>query len=104
MLRRAIACATLLASAAPLAAQSPGPVSQAYGATAERIISAALADSGVAWNRLARFVDYSGNRFTGSAALERGIDWLLAEMKKDGLDNVRGEPAMVPHWVRGAES
>jgi carboxypeptidase Q len=104
MLRRAIACATLVASAAPLAAQSPAPVSQAYGATAERIISAALADSGAAWNRLARFVDNSGNRFTGSAALERGIDWLLAEMKKDGLDNVRGEPAMVPHWVRGSES
>jgi carboxypeptidase Q len=104
MLRRAIASATLLASAASLSAQSSGPVSAAYGATAERIVSAALADSGVAWNKLARFLDYSGNRFTGSAALERGIDWMLAEMKKDGLDNVRGEPAMVPHWVRGAES
>jgi carboxypeptidase Q len=25
-------------------------------------------------------------------------------MKADGLENVRGEPVMVPHWVRGAES
>jgi carboxypeptidase Q len=25
-------------------------------------------------------------------------------MSKDGLDGVRGEPAMVPRWVRGAES
>lgn len=25
-------------------------------------------------------------------------------MKRDGLDNVRGEKAMVPHWVRGEES
>jgi carboxypeptidase Q len=105
MFRRAIVCASLLAPAGfSLRAQSPGPVSQAYGATAERIVDAALADSGAAWSKLARFVDYSGNRFTGSAALERGIDWLLAEMKKDGLENVRGEPAMVPHWVRGAES
>ncbi|MFI5246122.1 MAG: peptidase M28 family protein, partial [Gemmatimonadales bacterium] len=104
MFRRAFVCAVPLAFAGSLAAQSPGPVQQAYGATAERIITAALADSGVAWNKLARFADYSGNRFTGSAALERGIDWLLAEMKKDGLENVRGEPAMVPHWVRGAES
>ncbi|MFI5244182.1 MAG: M28 family metallopeptidase [Gemmatimonadales bacterium] len=104
MLRRAIVCAALLIPAGSLPAQSPGPISQAYGATAGRIVSAALADSGVAWNKLARFTDYSGNRFTGSAALERGIDWILAEMKKDGLDNVHSEPAMVPHWVRGTES
>ena len=25
-------------------------------------------------------------------------------MKQDGLENVRGEPVMVTHWVRGAES
>ena len=25
-------------------------------------------------------------------------------MKNDGLDNVRGEKVMVPHWVRGEES
>src|SRR6185437_5741432 len=102
MLRRAIVLAAVLAPCAAIGAQ--GSVTQKYGATAERIVSAALADTGVAWNKLARFTDYSGNRFTGSPALERGIDWVLAEMKKDGLDNVRGEPAMVPHWVRGAES
>ncbi len=102
MLRRVIVCAVLLAPAA--SARGQGAVAAQYAATSQRIISAALADSGVAWNKLARFTDYSGNRFTGSAALERGIDWVLAEMKKDGLENVRGEPAMVPHWVRGAES
>src|ERR1019366_7721247 len=104
MLRRVIACAVLLTPYASLQSQGSGPVSLSYGATAERIVTAALADSGVAWDKLARFTDYSGSRFTGSAALERGIDWVLAEMKKDGLDNVRGEPAMVPHWVRGTES
>jgi carboxypeptidase Q len=104
MLRRAIVCAAVLTPMFSLPAQMAGPVARGYSATADRIMSAALADSGVAWNKLARFTDYSGNRFTGSAALERGIDWVLAEMKKDGLDNVRGEPAMVPHWVRGAES
>ena len=104
MLRRAVAYAVLFSPIVSLRAQAPVNVAATYGATAERIMTAALADSGVAWNKLARFTDYSGNRFTGSAALERGIDWVLAEMKKDGLDNVRGEPAMVPHWVRGAES
>jgi carboxypeptidase Q len=103
MLRRALACAVLLTPCASLVSQS-APVSQTYGATAERIMTAAIADSGVAWDKLARFTDYSGNRFTGSPALERGIDWVLAEMKKEGLDHVRGEPAMVPHWVRGTES
>src|SRR5512133_3072931 len=92
----------LVLFATPLAAQQP--VADRYRDVANKIIDAALADSSVAWNRLATFVDYSGPRLSGSANLERGIDWLLAEMKKDGLANVRGEPAMVPHWVRGRES
>ncbi|HEY0303397.1 MAG TPA: M28 family metallopeptidase [Longimicrobiales bacterium] len=41
---------------------------------------------------------------SGSENLERAIDWILARMKEDGLDNVRGEPVMVPRWVRGRES
>ena len=88
--------------AAPLPAQQP--VADQYRAVANRIIDAALADTMVSWNKLAAFVDYSGPRISGSANLERGIDWVLAEMKKDGLANVRGEPAMVPLWVRGKES
>lgn len=35
-----------------------------------------------------------------SAARGRG----LTGMRADGLANVHGEPVMVPHWVRGAES
>jgi len=88
--------------AAPLAAQQP--VADRYRDVANRIIDAAMADSSKAWTRLAALVDYSGPRLSGSANLERGIDWMLAEMKQDGLANVRGEPAMVPHWVRGRES
>ncbi|MCX5764605.1 MAG: M20/M25/M40 family metallo-hydrolase [Gemmatimonadetes bacterium] len=87
-----------------LVAQGQPDVAVAYKSTSERIISAATADKSAAWNTLARFTDYSGNRLSGSAALERGIDWLVAEMKKDGLENVHTEPAMVPHWVRGKES
>jgi carboxypeptidase Q len=29
---------------------------------------------------------------------------MLAEMRRDGLENVRGEPVTVPHWDRGQES
>jgi carboxypeptidase Q len=101
--RLALALCTALLPVA-LVAQGQPDVAVAYKSTSERMISAAVADKSAAWNTLARFTDYSGNRLSGSPALERGIDWLVAEMKKDGLDNVHTEPAMVPHWVRGKES
>lgn len=56
------------------------------------------------YNRLATFVDTFGSRIAGSANLERAIDSLLGELKKDGLDNVHGEEVNVTHWVRGKES
>ena len=74
-----------------------------YRDEADRIIAAALDDS-AAYERLARLVDDFGPRFSGTPNLEHAIDWILEEMKRDGLENVRGEPVMVPHWVRGAES
>jgi carboxypeptidase Q len=57
-----------------------------------------------AYQRLALLTDHIGNRLSGSQNLERAIQWAVAEMKKDGLDNVRTEKVMVPHWVRGEES
>ncbi len=83
--------------------QSKTPIADSYRATADKIIAAAFSDSS-AWNRLALMTDKFGHRISGSAALERTIDWILEEMKKDGLQNVRGEPVMVPKWVRGKES
>jgi carboxypeptidase Q len=97
--------AALLAPA-PLAAQGstrPAPLAEAYRARADRLIGVALADS-AAYARLALLVDRFGHRFSGSQSLEDALDWILAEMKRDGLENVRGEPVMVPHWVRGEES
>ena len=71
--------------------------------TAQRIVAAALADSGP-YRRLGQLVDGFGHRLSGSSALERAIDWILAEMQRDGFANVRGENVMVPAWLRGAES
>jgi carboxypeptidase Q len=73
-----------------------------YRAAADRVIAAATADS-AAYRRLAELVDRFGPRLSGSASLERAIDWALDEMRHDGLQNVRGEPVMVPKWVRGPE-
>ena len=74
-----------------------------YRDTAGQLIQAALADS-AAYERLGELVDRFGHRFSGSESLEQALDWILAEMQGDGLENVRGEPVMVPHWVRGEES
>lgn len=101
----AVALAGALAAPHTVAAQAaPGDAIRVrYQAVADRIIAEATRDSS-AWQRLARMVDTFGNRLSGSASLERAIDWVLAELQRDGLENVRGEPVMVPHWVRGSES
>jgi carboxypeptidase Q len=80
-----------------------GAIADEYGDVARRIIAAALGDSS-AYARLEVLVDRFGHRFSGSDELERALDWILAEMRADGLEHVRGEPVMVPRWVRGAES
>jgi carboxypeptidase Q len=97
----------LAAAALPtglLAQRRPAPtaIQRDYQAIADRIIAAATADS-AAWNKLAELTDTFGNRLSGSDALERAIDWIIVQMKKEGLDNVRGEPVMVPRWIRGQE-
>ncbi|MEO5510573.1 MAG: M20/M25/M40 family metallo-hydrolase [Longimicrobiales bacterium] len=101
---RSASCAVFLSCiAAPAVAQSSTPIADSYRATSNRLIAAALADSS-AWNRIAELTDRFGHRLSGSASLEAAIDWIIAEMKRDGLQNVRGEPVMVPKWVRGEES
>ena len=74
-----------------------------YRAAADSLIRAATRDS-AAYERIARLVDGFGHRHAGSRSLEAAIDWILREMKRDGLQNVRGEPVQVTHWVRGVES
>jgi carboxypeptidase Q len=99
----------LTGTLSPLAAQesavagpADSPISS-YRSIADSLIRAATRDS-AAHIRLGRLVDTFGHRFSGSASLEAAIDWILGEMKADGLQNVRGERVMVPHWVRGPES
>jgi len=72
-------------------------------ATVERIVAAARADH-FAWDRLAELTDTFGPRLAGSPALEAAIAWAERRMREDGLENVRLEKVMVPHWVRGQEN
>ena len=97
-----------IATAAAIFAPRPAPAQEAglaatYRAAADSLIRAATRDS-AAYDRVARLVDGFGHRHAGSRSLEAAIDWILAEMRKDGLQNVRGEPVRVTHWVRGEES
>jgi carboxypeptidase Q len=98
--KTALLATAALAVALPLRAQAP---SERQKADANKLIDAALRDSS-AYDRLSILTDKFGSRLSGSKSLEDAIDWILQQMKSDGLANVRGEPVMVPHWVRGEES
>ena len=105
MRRLILVCALLVGTflvRAAMSAQSANWL-DAYKAPASKLIAASQA-SDFAWQRLAEVTDLYGHRLSGSVGLERAIDWAVAEMKKDGLDNVRKERVMVPKWVRGRES
>ena len=102
-LRGALAVFVSIAVASTQAQTVPSKISEKYGDTAQKLIAAALRDTdGLA--RLQYLCDRIGNRLSGSASLERAIEWAAAEMRKAGLENVRTPPVKVPHWVRGNES
>jgi carboxypeptidase Q len=102
--RFSTALAFVVLAATPAAAHAQKTdIATTYRTAADSLIRAATADS-AAYRRLGRLVDTFGHRLSGSASLEAAIDWVLDLMKADGLQNVRGEPVMVPRWVRGAES
>lgn len=74
-----------------------------YGDIAKKIIATAMRDS-IAYKKLQYMCDTFGPRLSGTRGLERALDWILQEMKKDGFDNVRAEEVNVPAWRRGEES
>lgn len=82
----------------------PAPELDPKYVDAARKLAALAGDDTRAWDRLAYVSDTFGHRLSGSASLEKTIDWSLEIMREDGLSNVRREKVMVPHWVRGKES
>src|SRR6185369_6481770 len=77
-------------------------VVDSYKPAADDIMKLAMQDS-VCYNRLAEMCDTYGHRLSGSGSLEKALDWIVENLKKDGFD-VTTEKVMVPHWVRGNES
>ena len=78
---------------------------QSYQDIANEIINFSLNGPGEnqSYNRLALFTDTFGSRLSGSQNLENAIDYMLAELEKDGQENVHGEEVNVTHWVRNKE-
>ena len=100
---RVIACLSLavgLSAAPPVGA---GELADAYRDEAGRILGAAMTDTR-GWSKLEHLTTEIGPRLSGSRELEEAIDWAVAGMESEGLENVRRQPVKVPHWVRGEES
>ena len=87
--------------AAPAVAQAGDSLTDAYREEAGRILGAALVDE-EGWRKLEHLTTVIGHRLSGSTGLEKAIDWAESTMEAEGLE-VRLEPVMVPHWVRGDE-
>ncbi len=75
---------------------------ETYRDKAARIAEAAMSNAAV-FEKLVYLCDRIGHRLSGSEALEEAVQWAAAEMRRDGLENVRLQPVEVPHWVRGNE-
>lgn len=91
------------AATAPPTPTSAVPVDDILRARLGTLIGAAT-NSTVAFVRLAELCDRFGARPSGSTNLVGAVDWILARMREDGFDNVRGEPVTVRPWRRGEES
>ena len=93
----------LIISISFLSILSANDIKNKYGSISDEIIRSLDSDS-LGYNRLAYLCDMFGPRLSGSKNLEKAIDWIIKEMKSDGLTNVRGERVKVPTWIRGKES
>jgi Zn-dependent M28 family amino/carboxypeptidase len=90
-------------TAAPPAIAVDGRLVTSATMAADRIAIASEREPDVGWARLRELAHGIGHRIAGSAALDRAIAWAERTMRDDGLDDVRTDPVMVPHWVRGTE-
>lgn len=102
------------ATPAPAAAAASAPAAATASAAAtapavprdpnvDKLQLAAQVDSH-AFDMVRSLVDEVGPRLAGSLGDKAAVAWALRTMKEKGLENVRAEKVMVPHWERGAES
>jgi hypothetical protein len=95
---RPLAVLAGIAVACAVAASPPADHAPAVG----RIVDAATR-RGRSFEILQHLTDRIGHRLSGSPGAEEAVRWTAERLRADGLD-VRLEPVMVPHWVRGEET
>ena len=94
------AALSIVAAAGLLAAGSDGGQDQSsYDEVAVRLHQKGLRELG-AYATLQQLVSV-GPRPTGSAQADAAVKLMAEHMRQLGLDNVRTEPTVVGHWVRG---
>ncbi len=72
-----------------------------YQETASRITRAGLR-SGMAYSLLSELCATAPHRLSGSEGAKKAVEWGRRTLESSGLERVRLEPVMVPHWVRGS--
>jgi carboxypeptidase Q len=87
--------ALLFVLALPAFAQDAAPQN------AERLMARAL-ESNAAWETLSYLTDEIGPRLSGSRGAALAVRWTTERFRSWGIE-VRNEPVLVPHWVRGEE-
>ncbi|KAF9999141.1 hypothetical protein BGZ80_004434 [Entomortierella chlamydospora] len=68
----------------------------------DQLVAGSL-ESSIVWDRLAEMTDLYGSRLAGTDALEKSIDWVIENVKSDGL-TVTTEEVVVDYWQRREES
>src|SRR5436189_3424273 len=63
----------------------------------------AALNSDYAFRQVAHLTENIGPRLTGSPQAAKAVEYVAQELRRLGLE-VKTEPVMVPHWVRGVET
>ncbi|HUR80596.1 MAG TPA: M20/M25/M40 family metallo-hydrolase, partial [Thermoanaerobaculia bacterium] len=71
-------------------------------ASAQELLIDHILKTSRAYDHLSYLTDTIGPRLSGSQNAEKAVRWTTSQFKAWGID-VRNEPVMVPHWVRGIE-
>ncbi len=103
MAHRLALVVSLLAAAPLAAAAAPAPtpaLPSAIRQQAVRLREDAMKGTR-AYNWVASLTTEVGPRLAGSRGDQAAVEWGLRTLRELGFENVRAEPATVPHWERG---
>jgi hypothetical protein len=95
-----VACSSVARAEDPNGSPATTKKAETREAMAARVIKEGLG-SGRAHAMLTELCTKVGHRLSGSKGAENAVAWAKKTMEDMGLENVRLEPIMVPHWVRG---